>query len=119
MKFEVKSRNCEVRTVMCDVTTGLSYELICYNFTVNHLLRIEFSDKHIIFLSLTVIWKSLKKNDRQSFISYLFQHYTEFTERLKNIYSRKPHFYFKKQNIRAGNDMLLADSHILKCYNVA
>ena len=78
------------------------------------MLRIEFSDKHILLLSLTVIWKSLKndKDDRQSFISYLFPHYTEFTERLKNMYSLKIHFYLKKQNIRAGSDMLLADSDI-------
>ena len=50
----------EVGTVKCDVTTKLSYDLM-YNFTVNRLLRIEFSDKHILLMPLTVIWKSLKK----------------------------------------------------------
>ena len=63
VKFEVKSRNRKVGTVKFDVTTGLSYDLICYNSTENHLLRIEFSDEHIIFLSLTIIWKWLK-NDK-------------------------------------------------------
>ena len=57
-----------------------------------------------------------EKMIRMNFLS--FPHYTEITERLKNTYSLKIHFYLKKQNIRAGSDMLLADSHI-KCYDVA
>ena len=80
------------------------------------MLRIEFSDKHILLMPLTVIWKSLK-NDKDEFLIF-FPHYSEFTERLKNTYSLKIHFYLKKHNIRAGSDMLLADSHI-KCYDVA
>ena len=41
----------------------------CYNFTVNRLLRIEFSDKHILLMPLTVIWKSLK-NDKDEFLIF-------------------------------------------------
>ena len=57
-----------------------------------------------------------EKMIRMSFLSFSTLYWIYWTT--ENTYSLKIHFYLKKQNIRAGSDMMLADSHI-KCYDVA